>query len=272
VNGSGRNYFLAAVIAYGLSAIYSVLLWRKGFRQGDRVNYGLLLSATLFHTTAMLKRGFSFDRCPVNNLYEATTFLLWTIAATYLVVGLWPRFRFLGAFAAPLLFSVGVFALMPGLDNPYGAHAEFKHDWVSMHAALILLSYGAFGLSSVAGLMYLTQEHDLKFHKMRAIFSLLPPIQRLELVIRRLMIAGFALLTAGLVIGAVWLKLPEGVGYLDDPKVHWSILVWLLYLALLVMRQWFAQSGRRFAWGAVGCFVFVLLTFWGVNLMSPIHH
>jgi ABC-type transport system involved in cytochrome c biogenesis permease subunit len=272
VTGSGRNYFLMAVIAYGLSAVYSVLLWRKGFRQGDRVNYALLLLAAVFHTAAMFKRGFSFNRCPVNNLYEATAFVLWTIAATYLVVGLWPRFRFLGAFAAPLLFSVGVFALMPGLDNPYGAHPEFKHDWISLHAALILLSYGAFGLSSVAGLMYLTQEHDLKFHKMRAIFSLVPPIQRLEVVVRRLMIAGFALLTAGLIIGAVRLQPPDGVGYLEDPKVHWSILVWLLYLGLLVMRQWFAQSGRRFAWGAIGCFVFVLLTFWGVNLMSPIHH
>jgi len=267
-----RHFFLLAVIFYGLSLAYSVFLLIKGFRRDDHVNYFLLLAAAALHTTAMVRRGFSLHSCPINNLYEATTFLLWTIVATYLVVGLWPRFRFLGAFAAPLLFSVGVFALMPGLDNPYGVHPEFKHDWVSLHAALVLLSYGAFGLSSVAGLMYLTQEHDLKFHKMRAIFSLLPPIQRLELVIRRLMIAGFALLTAGLVIGAVWLELPKGVGYLDDPKVHWSILVWLLYLGLLVLRQWFAQSGRRFAWGAVGCFIFVLLTFWGVNLMSPIHH
>src|SRR2546428_10522017 len=208
MHGSGRDYFLAAVMVYGLSAIYSVFLWRKGFRQGDRVNYGLLLFAALFHTAAMFKRGFSFDRCPVNNLYEATTFLLWTIVATYLVVGLWPRFRFLGAFAAPLLFSVGVFALMPGLANPYGVHPEFKRDWVSLHAALILLSYGAFGLSSVAGLMYLTQEHDLKFHKMRAVFSLLPPTQSLELGIRRLLIAGLALLTPQLVIGAASVKLP----------------------------------------------------------------
>src|SRR6059036_1182249 len=178
------------------------------------MNYGLLLFAALFHTTAMFKRGLGFDRCPVNNLYEATAFLLWTIVAVYLVVGSWPRLRFLGAFAAPLLFSVGVFALMPGLDNPYGAHPEFKHDWVSLHATLILLSYGAFGLSSLAGLMYLTQEHDLKFHKMRAIFSLLPPIQRLELVIGRLMASGFVLLTGGLVVGAVWLKLPEGTSYI----------------------------------------------------------
>src|SRR5207247_9926439 len=206
MHGSGRDYFLAAVMVYGLSAIYAVFLWRKGFRQHDRVNYGLLLLAAIFHTTAMFKRGFSFDRCPVNNLYEATLFLLWTIVATYLVVGLWLRLRFLGAFAAPLLFCVGVFALMPGLDNSYGARPEFRHDWVSLHAALILLSYGAFGLSSIAALMYLTQEHDLKFHKVRALFSLLPPIQRLERVIRGLMVSGFVLLTAGLVIGPVWLK------------------------------------------------------------------
>src|SRR5947207_9278305 len=105
MHGSGGDYFRVRVMVYGLGAVYSIFLWRKGFRQGDRANYGLLLLAALFHTTAMFKRGFSFDRCPVNNLYEATTFLLWTIAATYLVFGARPRFRFLGAFAAPLLFS-----------------------------------------------------------------------------------------------------------------------------------------------------------------------
>ena len=59
------------------------------FVPGDKISDLVRLSIVkaLFHTSAMLKRGFSFDRCPVNNLYEATTFLLWTIAATYLVVG-----------------------------------------------------------------------------------------------------------------------------------------------------------------------------------------
>jgi len=268
----GRYYFLAAVIVYGVSAVYSVFLWRKGFRRDDWVNYFLLLLAAVLHITAMIMRGFSFDRCPVNNLYEATTFVAWTIVTSYLVVGLLPRLRFLGAFAAPLLFCIGIFALMPGLDNPYGAHPEFKNGPVSLHAALILLAYGAFGLGSVAGLVYLSQEHDLKLHKMRAILSLLPSIGRLEVVISRLLFAGFVLLTAGLTVGALWIKLPDGLRYFDDPKVGWSIFVWLLYLALLVLRRWFAQGGRRFAWGAVGCFVFVLLTFWGVNLMSPLHH
>jgi len=49
-------------------------------------------------------------------------------------------------------------------------------------------------------------------------------------------------------------------------------VVWLLYLGLIIMRWKFAQSGRRFALGAIGTFVFVLLTFWGSNLLSPIHN
>jgi len=39
------------------------------------VNYLLLLLAFAFHTTAMVYRGFSFNHCPVNNLYEAKALL-----------------------------------------------------------------------------------------------------------------------------------------------------------------------------------------------------
>jgi ABC-type transport system involved in cytochrome c biogenesis permease subunit len=49
-------------------------------------------------------------------------------------------------------------------------------------------------------------------------------------------------------------------------------VVWLLYLGLIVMRWRFAQGGRRFAWSALGSFVFVLLTFWGTNVLSPLHN
>ncbi len=178
--------------------IYSVFLWRKGFRQDSRNTYFFLLVAFVLHTTAMVKRGFSLERCPVNNLFEATVFIAWTIVAAYLLLGTWSRLRFLGAFASPILFVIGVFALMPALDPPHGPLPEFGHALGSLHAALILLSFGAFGLGSVAALMYLTQEHDLKFHKLRAILSLLPPIQRLEKVASGLVTTGLVLFTAGL--------------------------------------------------------------------------
>ena len=252
--------------------VYSVFLWRKGFRQDNRVNYLLLLLGFVLHTLAMFKRGFSLAHCPVNNLFEATMFTLWAIVTAYLAIGLWPRLQFLGAFASAVLFAVGVFALMPKLDTPHGPTAEFAHGWTSLHAALIMLAYGAFGLSCVAALMYLTQEHDLKFHKFRAVASLLPAIQRLEVIVSRLLLAGFVLLTAGLFVGAHWVEKPAGVRFIEDPKVIWSLFVWLVYLGLLVMRWRFAQGGRRFAWGAIGSFVFVMLTFWGSNLLSSIHN
>jgi len=187
------------------------------------------------------------------------------------VLGLWSRLRFLGAFASPVLLGLGVFGLMPALDHSAGPKPEFVSGWSSLHAALILLGYGAFGLSSVAGLMYLTQEHNLKFHKLRAVLSLLPPIERLERTIGRLLLAGFFLFTAGLVVGAIWVKKPPGIRFYQDAKVIWSIFLWWAYMGLMIMRWYFRQGGRRFAWGAVGTFAFVMLTFWGTNLLSVIH-
>jgi len=267
-----RHFFLLAVAVYGLSMVYSVFLWRKGFRQDNRANYFLLLLAFGLHTTAMALRGFRLNHCPVSNLYEATIFAAWTIVAVYLAVGLWARLRFLGAFASPVLFSMGVFALMPALDRPHNVGAE-PGVWTSLHAALLSLAYGAFGLSSIAALMYLTQERNLKFHKLKAIFSLMPSIQRLEAIVGRLLFVGFVLLTVGLAIGGYeMVQLGNADAHRGDPKVIWSVLVWLLYCGLVVMRWKFAQGGRRFALGAIGTFVFVLLTFWGVNLLSPIHN
>ena len=268
-----RGYFVLAVIIYGLSMIYSVFLWRQGFRRDNRVNYLLLLAGFVFHSAAMFLRGFRLDRCPVSNLYEATIFALWSLVAVYLAIGAWRRLRFLGAFASPILFGVGVFALMPKLDTLPLQGAEPHTVWTSIHAAVLSLAYGAFGLCCVAAIMYLSQERKLKFHKLEAILSLMPPIQRLQMVTERLMIAGFALLSVGLAIGAYDLsRLQNPETYRGDPKIVWSAGVWILYLGLLVMRWKFAQGGRKFAIGAIGTFAFVLLTFWVTNVLSPLHH
>jgi ABC-type uncharacterized transport system permease subunit len=191
--------------------------------------------------------------------------------AAYLAVGLLPRLKFLGAFASPVLFAVGVFALMPSLDPPRGPQPEFSGALTSLHAATIMLAYGAFGLGAVAAGMFLTQQHDLKFHKLRAVLSLMPPIQRLETITSRLVFVGLVLFTIGLDAGGR-LPRPEYTAYWTDPKVVWSIFMWLVYLALLMVRRIFPQSNRRFAWGVVVAFIFLLLTFWGTNLLSTLHH
>ena len=267
-----RQWFLFAVIVYGASMLYSTFLWRRGFQRDNWINYGLLAVGFVLHTIAMAQRGFSLQHCPVNNLYEATAFVLWTIAAGSLVLGLLPKLRFLGVFTSPLLFCIGVFALMPGLDPAPTGKPQFINGWSSLHAAMIMLGYGAFGLGAVAGSMFLTQERSLKSHRAGALFTLLPPIQRLEKMITISLTIGLVLLTTGLGLGAVFVELPEGTSFQGDPKVIWSMLVWAIYAVLLVLHWKFDQRGRRHAWSAIVAFGFVILTFWGTNLLSGIHN
>lgn len=266
-----RTYFALAVVCYLLSTLYAVFLWRKGFREDDRACYLLLFAGLVLHTVAMAKRGFSFNRCPVTNLYEATTFTAWGIVAAYAVLGLWRRLRFLGAFASPVLVGIGVFALMPALDT-HVPNAVKLSPWTSVHASIVMLAYGAFGVGAVASIMYLMQARDLKLRRLWVITSRLPSIARLELVAVQAMFVGFTLLSLGLVLGVGGLKHERGVFWTKDPKLAWSVFVWMLYASLITLRYRTRLGGRRLAWGALGAFSFVLTTFWFFNLWSSIHN
>ena len=76
----------------------------------------------------------------------------------------------------------------------------------------------------------------------------------------------------GLALGAAYVELPEGTSFKGDPKVIWSALVWAIYGVLLVVHWKFDQRGRRYAWSAIVAFGFVILTFWGTNLLPGIHN
>jgi len=268
---SDRQLFSLALLFYAAGTLHAVFLWRKDFRRDDRVNYLLLLAGFALHFAALIRRGLSLQSCPVNNLYEATTFLLWALALACLVISLLPRLKFICAFAAPVLFAVGVFALMPSLDPPHGAKPDFSNGLTSLHATSILLAYGAFGLGAVAAGMFLLQRRNLKEHKTSAVLSVFPSIQRLELTAQRLVLAGFLLFTAGLALGP---HLPhyDTRSFFTDEKVVWSVLFWLAYLELQVAHRFFGRSSRNFAIGAIAIFVLLLLTFWFTNLHSPLHH
>ena len=272
LNWTDKTFFCCAVTLYGIGMIYSLFLWRKGFQRDDWVVYGVLGAGWVLHTNAMVQRGFSLQQCPITNLYEATAFIMWAMVVGYLILGLWQRFRFIGAFASPLLFVLGVFALFPDMDSelPVGKH-EFSGALSSLHKALLLLSFGGFGLSAVGAVMYLTQENDLKLHKFRAILSKLPSLERLEKAMALLLWISFALLTAGLLSSSAYLHATNKVWFKADPEMLWTLGVWVFYLILLVLHKRHAQTGKRFAWGALGSFLFVMLTFWGVYLLSPLH-
>lgn len=262
--------FALAVGLYSLSTAYGLRLRHKGFQRGDWITYMLVLAGGLVHTVALLLRGFALGRCPTTNLYEAIVFVGWGIAAAYVLVGLAPRFRFLGVVVAPWLVGLGVLALMPGLDaaRPWPGVALSLG---TLHRTFILLAFGSFGLGAGAGLMWLLQDYDLKFAVLRALRARLPAIEGLELTVRWSLGVGLGLLTVGLGLGMAYLNRRRGVWFSADPVVLYAAGVWLWYAGLVVGPRLLGAHGRRLAWAAVASFALVALTFWGFYLLSPLH-
>ena len=198
-------------------------------------------------------------------------FLSWAICGTYLAVGLWGRLRFLSVFLAPGLLVTGLLALQPRLDAP-GPDFDLERWALSLHVVFILLGYAAFGLAALAAAVLLVREPSEREVAERSPARRLPSPADLEQALVRSLAAGLVLLTAGLAISFGLMRERYGVAIRPDPKIAWSALVWAVYLGLVVARLRFGRPARAFAWGALGGFVFVLLTFWGTNLLSPIHH
>jgi hypothetical protein len=142
----------------------------------------------------------------VNNLYEAIAFVAWTIVASYLALALVaPAVSW--RLCVPGPFRMGVFAFMPGLDLHGQAGVR---QWLAKSSCRV----------DPARLWRLWLKLGGRIHvphararsegpQAAAILSLMPPIQRLELVTGRLLLCGFILLTTGLAVAPFGSRRPR---------------------------------------------------------------
>jgi ABC-type uncharacterized transport system permease subunit len=110
----------------------------------------------------------------------------------------------------------------------------------------------------------------LKNKRASAALRLLPPLEVLDQISYRCLLAGFPLLTAGLVIGFWWADAMLGRVPLQDAKILLALLTWLVYLVLLFARWSAGWRGRRVAYLTLVCFV-VALAAWVTNGLSGVH-
>lgn len=253
---------------YLISFLVSLFFIRARLGSPYPTTVGIVALGFVAHSVGLYLRGAAIHACPITNSFETLMFIAWAIVLTYLLVGAFFRVSFLGAFTIPLVVSLGAVALMIRPLDPTSEITPFKHWSLAMHASLSLLAYGAFALACVTGFMYLLQEHQLKTHKLFPLFHRLPPIENLELITYRLLLTGFLLLTAGMFFGFLF---GVQVEKSDPRKTAWSLLVWAIYTSVLAARMTNKVRGRKVAWIAVGCFLFVGATSPLINLLSSQH-
>ncbi|PAW77406.1 MAG: hypothetical protein B9S32_11705 [Verrucomicrobia bacterium Tous-C9LFEB] len=260
-----RYWLIAATVTYLISAAWGI--YALGARRSASTPWhdSVLVLGLIFSSIFLYERGEVIRHCPITNLFEVVAFFTWSLVLTYLVIGPVYRMSILGTFTAPLVFCLNFLALVAPIDIPTNRPPL---GWVlELHACLSILGFGMLGVAALAGMMYLIQERQLKRRSLDHWFYNLPAMGQLERVHRLVLKWAFLIFSGGMALGFF---IPHE-STLDWVKVFWSAAVWLLYGGLLLAPKFLPLSHKKVAWASVAGYVFVLLTFWGINSLSQDH-
>jgi len=206
----------------------------------------LLGGAVVAHAAYICIASFVQHVCPVNSVHFLLSVTSVVAGGVYLVVRLRHRIDALGVLLAPLglAFLLGTFFLG---QPAHGASASPA--FLATHVLVNLIGVALFVLAGAAAILYLLQERRLKL-KRPAGFGL-PPLDALDRAEHRFLLAGFPMLTIGVLSGTFWAKQLE-FGTPDEvARIVFGYATWLLTGAVLLLRAAAGWRGRRAAYGTI---------------------
>jgi len=263
-----RQWIFLATAVFAVTSVLATYAALRLRRKASRpYTLGLVSFGWTLQTIGLYARGLQYGGCPLSNRFELVQFMVWSAIALYIFVG--PAFRvsLLGMFTSAFATIFSILSLsFKSWDTAASAPLFGKSPWIETHAALALFSYGTFGILALTSAMYLLQSRSLKQKKMGGLFPFLPSIIELASINLRLLLIGFLILSSSLAIGAVyWSRETSSV---DVPKLSATIVVWLAYGILLLLRYRQALSYKQFSWTCIGVFAAALLSLEAVNSSS----
>ena len=134
--------------------------------------------------------------------------------------------------------------LMPALQSP----------WFVPHVIVYMFSYAMMGAVTLFALyLWFRKKPEEATDKELAICDHLVRI-------------GWAFLTLGMTMGALWAKEAWGDFWSWDPKETWAFATWLSYLLYLHLRPANKNQDFLFAW-IVFSFILLQMCWWGINFL-----
>jgi cytochrome c-type biogenesis protein CcsB len=210
---------------------------------------------------------------PVTDFGQSLSFLAWLTALAGLIVIVRFKMPVVGSFVAPIVVIVLGAAVLTMRDRRLTMPATLRSAWLPIHVTLAFLGYAFFVLAAGVSLVYLVYERRLKAKRLSLSGKhSAPSLEKLDRVNYYLLGWGFLMLTLAIVSGAIWADATWGHFWSWEPQESWSLLIWLLYAALLESRLTIGWRGRRAAALTIILFSVVIGSFLGVNLMTPGKH
>lgn len=237
-----------AVSLYGLGLLYALItIWLRRELLARVIVSAVALGA-LFHLVALVESGLSAG----SGLFSGSQHQVESLLAFLLMVfflGFYAKYRTAspGIFVFPLVFLLTLSAVIGrGADSAVRADLA-RSGWLFFHIALIFSGYAALFFSFASSILYLVQERSLKSKHLDGIIARLPALAVIDDIGFRSLMLGFPFMTLGLIAGSVIAQARFGPAYFQDPKVIFSIVMWVVYTGLLFARWSAGWRGRRAA-------------------------
>lgn len=233
--------FYAALVLYGLAALGHVSSFVRAPAWLGRVARWTLVLAFVAHGVDIGWRGVAGVH-PGTSVREALGFGSWLMVGGYLW---WSRrlgLSLLGAFVAP----AGLAVLAAARLSPSGEAMTDLTSLGRIHITLAALGVALFALATGVAAMYLLEERNLKKKKFdRVLFKRGVALEKLDALNHRLVVLGFPVFTAALMLGVVWVA-QRASGW-DRIEYPIAMVTWVAFASLLVGRQAIGWRGRKAA-------------------------
>jgi cytochrome c-type biogenesis protein CcsB len=260
-------FYQAATGAYLLAATgYIAYIFQPDRKWSAQVSLWATFAGFLCHVAYFALRWSESGRIPITGFFEAANFLGMGIILVFLVMEMRFKIAALGSFMLPLVVILMVPVLILSGDiralNPV-----LKSGWLGIHTSLAVLGDAAFAFAFIVSIMYLIQERQLKSKHLGAIFHRLPSLDIMDTLSYKALTLGWPLFTLGMITGSIWANSAWGTYWSWDPKETWSLITWVIYLALLHLRT-IGWRGRKMAYLSIIGFIFVLVSFFVVSRVN----
>jgi len=230
-----------------------------------------LLTALGAHGVFLALMGAHHGWIPLISPGHAMTMTAAAILAVYLVIEWRSNNRVMGVFliAPALLFQVLSTFLTGELTEVPQTLLTAR---LPIHALPAVLGYAGLAIGAVFSLLMLVLRRQIKRRKIGRIYRRLPSLRVLDTMSFHATLMGFALLSLGVVTGAMWAAHEWGTLVPADPKLLAILVVWAMY-GLGVASRWLPTVSRRVRslWLLV-CFGALTFTFSLLDLIVESRH
>jgi ABC-type uncharacterized transport system permease subunit len=267
------------LLLYLVSGVaYAVHFARRDPGMGRTATTALLVAA-LAHTFVIGMQTMELHHIPFASLPTVVSTLVWLLALSYLYLEITTEERAMGVFILPIIIGLQTISVLsPGVEK---SDPVLDSPWFWIHVASLLCAYASFGLAGVLGLTYMLQFKEIKKKHLGYLYTRLPSLQVLDTMNTRAITVGWVFLTIGVTVGVIWTAQARAIApndpnlqamSLDDPKIFFAVLAWVVYSFALFARSRLGWTGRRTAWLAAVGFAIVMLNFLPIGYFLETSH